>query len=296
MPRAILALRNYPIALLAALLLFVCTLLLATASGGVIRGGGDDQGSGMGGTGKSGGFGDSGFGGTGGPSPFLGDAGDAGDTDADADYGDRNHRADPQSDWPAPWLPREFPPQAQETARIPDDMQPLIELQRNPPVDPFRTAPFRTDPVRTDPADQPGTSPADNADTLRIIDPDNSALPPHARHLMQLADSGEQMIEEAPSEIRLTVPEIPAAEDVGIEQYTMDDLAEYSGNNTGTVEIAESLTEVESETVNALIDESADRRISPERFQRPELPPIQRMRPAVDRASIMPPRVQPMRI
>ena len=254
MPRAILALRNYPIALLAALLLFVCTLLLATASGGVIRGGGDDQGSGMGGTGKSGGFGDSGFGGT------------------------------------------EFPPQAQETARIPDDMQPLIELQRNPPVDPFRTAPFRTDPVRTDPADQPGTSPADNADALRIIDPDNSALPPHARHLMQLADSGEQMIEEAPSEIRLTVPEIPAAEDVGIEQYTMDDLAEYSGNNTGTVEIAESLTEVESETVNALIDESADRRISPERFQRPELPPIQRMRPAVDRASIMPPRVQPMRI
>lgn len=296
MPRAILALRNYPIALLAAMLLFVCTLLLATASGGVIRGGGDDQGSGMGGTGKSGGFGDSGFGGTGGPSPFLGDAGETGDT-GDSDAGsDHDNRADSRSDWPAPWLPREFPPQAQETARIPDAMLPLIELQKNPPVDPFRTAPVRTAPFRTDPADQPGTSPADDADTLRIIDPDNSALPPHARHLMQLANSGEQMIEEAPSEIRLTVPEIPSAENAGIEQYTMNDLAEYSNDKADTVEIAESLTEVESEPVYNLIDEAIDRRTSPERFQRPELPPIQRMRPAVDRASIMPPRVQPMRI
>jgi hypothetical protein len=43
-------------------------------------------------------------------------------------------------------------------------------------------------------------------------------------------------------------------------------------------------------------EDTADRRISPERIQRPELPPFQRIRPAVDRASIAPPRPQPMRI
>jgi hypothetical protein len=40
----------------------------------------------------------------------------------------------------------------------------------------------------------------------------------------------------------------------------------------------------------------SSRPLIPERIQRPELPPFQRMRPAVDRASITPPRPRPMAI
>jgi hypothetical protein len=39
-----------------------------------------------------------------------------------------------------------------------------------------------------------------------------------------------------------------------------------------------------------------ERRVAPDRIPRPELPPFQRIRPAVDRISISTPRPQPMRI
>src|SRR5690606_22376492 len=107
MPKAILALRKYPLAILMAMVLFVCTLILATSSIGIIRGGGD-EGSGLGGTGRDGLPGSSGFGGTGGPSPFFGDAGTTEPENDDDPFGGQN-----LDDWPAPWLPRET-----ETARI----------------------------------------------------------------------------------------------------------------------------------------------------------------------------------
>ena len=53
---------------------------------------------------------------------------------------------------------------------------------------------------------------------------------------------------------------------------------------------------VKLETAAKEIDQEIDRNALPDRIQRPDLPPFQRVRP-VDRASIMAPaRVQPMRI
>jgi len=70
-----------------------------------------------------------------------------------------------------------------------------------------------------------------------------------------------------------------------------------------TVELAEELSEIAelagmpaAQEEIPVIDAIEERRNSPERIQRPELPPFQRMRPAVDRSSVGPPRVQPMRI
>lgn len=72
MPKAILAIRSYPLTVLLAALVFALTLVLTTTSIGKVGIGGDDEGSGFGGTGRAGESGGSGFGGTGSPSPFFG--------------------------------------------------------------------------------------------------------------------------------------------------------------------------------------------------------------------------------
>ncbi|MDO8908825.1 MAG: hypothetical protein Q7W55_10055 [Pseudohongiella sp.] len=291
MPKAILALRSYPLAILMALVLFLCSLILATSSTGII--GGDDSGSGMGGTGKSGLPGDSGFGGTGGPRPFWGDAGASSDEQQD----NAENQQDPAG-WPAPWLQRET-----ETAQIPAEIAPLIDLQRNPLRDPTLEA-----------------APAfpDNPDVLRIIEQDTSQLPLHLRRELELANSGEEMIESSPIEIRLQIPAISAPDPVDVPALQRqletqqalfaeptvsepeadaalpgeaETISQQSGNNSvaenGNGEIPEILTET---------PQAVDPRATTERIQRPELPPFQRMRPAVDRTSVLPARPQPMRI
>jgi hypothetical protein len=287
MPRAILALRRYPIAILMALVLFLCSLLIATNSigtilinGGVINGGGgEDQGSGMGGTGKSGVPGDSGFGGTGGPSPFLGEAG----TD-DRDLDENPTSIESQDGWPAPWLPRE-----QEMASIPAEIAPLIEIQRNPPQDPF--------------LDESLVFPGE-PDALRILDEDSSVPSLYMRQLLELVNtpdvsngtssgvsngvSTELPIESPRLEISVQIPVIlapePAASLPEIQQPELTQQPSLAASN------AEELPEIVTET------NQPDPRQNTERVQRPELPPFQRMRPAVDRASIAPARPQPMRI
>jgi hypothetical protein len=270
MPRAILALRRYPTAILMAIVLFLCSLLIATNSigtilinGGVINGGGgEDQGSGMGGTGKSGMPGDSGFGGTGGPSPFLGDA----DTDEAREQEDSTS-ADLQDNWPAPWFPRE-----QETASIPAEIAPLIELQRNPPEDPFRDGSLLF----------PG-----EPDALRMLDEDNSAPSLYMRQLLELANTPDLPVESPALEINVQIPVILAPEPAPLPEVHPNQLTEQS-----------TLASSDSDELPEIVTETAqpDPRQTTERVQRPELPPFQRMRPAVDRASIAPARPQPMRI
>lgn len=292
MPKAIIALRSYPLAILMAVVLFLCTLILATNSTGIMGGGGD-EGSGLGGTGKSGIPGDSGFGGTGGPSPFLGDAGTQ--TPEQADETEPNQQ-DPNQ-WPAPWLPRET-----ETARIPEELAPLIELQRNPLIDPTRNqAPLFPD----------------NPDALRIIEQDTSSLPSHLRQQIDLANSGEAFTEEPVLEIQLRIPEVQAPEPDDIpallrqmqntqtaqqdpqpvpETLTSELPAEPAAATTDELH---SVAEHSDEEIPEILTETpqpADPRSTTERIQRPELPPFQRMRPAVDRASVLPSRPQPMRI
>lgn len=273
MPKTILALRRYPTAMLMAIALFLCSLLIATNSigtilnnGGVINGGGgDDQGSGMGGTGKSGVPGDSGFGGTGGPSPFLGDSG-LGTDDMNED--NSATAADIPDAWPAPWLPRE-----QETAAIPAEIAPLIEIQRNPPQDPFRNA----DSLQRA-----------EADTLHILDQQDSMPSLYLRQLIELADSVEESNDAPQLEISLQIPEIEAPEPMSwpiFQQQQTDTTSEGLASND-----VEQLPEILTETTQP------DVRHNAERIQRPELPPFQRLRPAVDRASIVPARPQPMRI
>jgi hypothetical protein len=281
MPKAILALRSYPLAIFMALVLFLCSLILATSSTGIIDGG-EDSGSGMGGTGKSGLPGDSGFGGTGGPSPFLGHS--------DNNGVEEEHLELPlnPADEPAPRLQREI-----ETAHIPEDIAPLLELQRNPLRDPT----LRPTPLFPD-----------NPDALRIIEQDNSNLPLHMRQQLELANSGEAMTQSAPIEIRLQIPEISAPEpsEVPVLRRQLETqqaqlvepaskqeeaASQPSENNNIAEQSAEEIVEIVTET-----PEITDPRSNRERILRPELPPIQRMRPAVDRASVLPARPQPMRI
>ncbi len=298
MPKAILALRSYPLAILMALVLFVCSFLIATSSIGTISGGGDDQGSGMGGTGRTGGYnGDSGFGGTGGPSPFLGS------TEA-VDNADDTHTGDAVSGDTDSLIEPFLQQLDTETARIPDDMRPLIELQRNS----LQSPDFR-----------------DTAPALDILDDPSQELPPHARRLLDMAEAGNTTIVEPPLEIQIQIPDATGTDD--IERFRMEVAepapspeAEAGPDADGSIDSAVDRTiesqeqplilqqlpvegiagnDADTDVEGAAAEENAldnNRPLIPERIQRPELPPFQRMRPAVDRASITPPRPRPMQI
>lgn len=304
MPKAILALRSYPLAVIMALILFACSFVIATST----IGNGGDEGSGMGGTGRSGGFsGDSGFGGTGGPSPFVGSS------DSEAQ---NSLEQSPDNALPMDSLIEPFVRQMQETVRIPDDLRPLIELQRTPLEDP---------------------SWQDSSDSLNMLDDTRSELPPGARRLLDMAEADDSRV--APTlELQLRIPETSPASIDNIEPYQMELARQPAANaqNSAAGEEVQADSQPESPLTSPLLasplleapilespedpgltrtgeiadhsdgavqedirEQNADaegRPMIPERIQRPELPPFQRMRPAVDRASITPPRVQPMRI
>lgn len=305
MPKALLVLRDYPL-ILVMTLVFLFGLALATSSTGVVGGGGDDSGSGMGGTGKSGTPGDSGFGGTGGPSPYLGSSSNtSNEANSDARADDSNAQPQNLADWPAPWLPRET-----ETARIPEEIAPLIEIQRNPLRNPLSaptnvlSAPDMLIPqgMQTDGALQTADS---SLTPLRIIEQDSSQLPSHLRQSLDAAHSGETMLEAAPVEIRLQIPEIAAPDPMNIpvlrkpETAVPDAVDNDAVNNNAVNNIAENsseeLPEIVTETPTN--DGRSEARDAIERIQRPELPPFQRVRPAVDRGPVQSSaRPQPMRI
>lgn len=288
MARAIQVLRQYPWTLIAAMFLFVCSLALAASTLGIIRpNGGEDQGSGMGGTGKNGPFNDSGFGGTGGPSPFLGDSGEESDQT-------ESERSDdtltPMGNIPgASWMPRET-----ETAEIPEEMQPLIEIQQTPLVDPLK----QHNP--------------ENGDTLRILDPAaDSHLPAYERKQLQMAESGNVPEPGDSLEIHLTVPDTESMPEADIEQFSLEQLARSESQTTSeeeTAPVPENSEQPVSNTTIPVIDainlangqDAEDEREQtreqlPERIQRPELPPMQRVRPAVSRPAVTPPP-KPMHI
>jgi hypothetical protein len=308
MARAILVLRQYPWTLIAAVFLFVCSLALAASTMGIIRpNGGDDQGSGMGGTGKQGPFNDSGFGGTGGPSPFLGD------NDNNDEQQNPDDDLDPMGNIPgASWMPRET-----ETAEIPADIQPLIDIQQSPLLDPLR----QHNP--------------ENGDTLRILDPAaDSHLPAYERKQLQMAESGNMPAPEQSLEIHLNVPKADTLPEANIQQFSLEQLARSTDSDTPEAEAPQeqalsdtphsdsaiaaeqSRPEVDAEremtapdteipVIDAINlangqDSAEERELTreqlPDRIQRPDLPPMQRVRPAVSRPAITAPRPQPMHI
>lgn len=67
-------------------------------------------------------------------------------------------------------------------------------------------------------------------------------------------------------------------------------LASYIGNEDSS-EIEPAVLQTDSTDIQSM----TDRNMHPDKIQRPDLPPIQRIRP-VERISVLPPRIQPMRI
>lgn len=252
MPRAIIAIRNYPVALLLAALLFTASLILAAGSLGYI--GGDDEGSGLGGTGKNGDFGGSGLGGTGAPNPFLGGSGELTDPD------DQDASQDPGA-------PAINDPEALDRAmrRIDNQSDPQLRIG-----EPVQTADLMND-------EQTREALRQTRETLR-----ENAL-----------QRGNEAFRNRPEvvNIRIEVNDPVDNDDLieGIEPYSLP----RPEPESAPMEVADSSDDASDNEEEQ--EGSSDQRISPERIQRPELPPFQRVRP-VQRASIAAPRPRPMRI
>jgi hypothetical protein len=244
-PEVIRAIRSYPLTLLIAGFLFLCSLVLATASIGKIIGGGEDEGSGMGGTGKSGEFGGSGFGGTGGPNPFFGVTDEVPEDERATTDEPGN---DQFNELELPSLLRSID-EILETAEIPRPMDTRSELSSTRP-------------------------PAVPDDAYIGLDP----ITPAQQHLQDLADAAQQDVADTVIRIEVEIEDPTPRSSIAeqIEPFEMPQIAQ----------------EQESETTD---ETNGNNRASPERIQRPELPPFQRVRP-VQGAAVPAPRPTPMRI
>ena len=272
MPEAILAIRSYPATLLLALLLFLATLVITTGSlGKVGSGGGDsgDGGSGIGGTGRSGEFGGSGFGGTGGSSPFF--------TSAE----EEDHTVEPG----------------------------VLEYVEPTAIEsPTELANLEAQERATQAIEESLT------ETIKQVLEQHPLI--NESHISLASDSGEisEALRTAPSPIPETalssqqiveVVQLESSEESGVDpisthdiQYSTleeDPVDVYSNPNSELLQNVAETVPVNLDVAPQLVDPEIDRSSLPDRIQRPELPPFQRIRP-VERAAIMPPRVQPMRI
>ncbi len=257
MPRAILAMRTYPATILLAVLFFIATLLITAGSLGKVRNGGDggDGGSGMGGTGKSGEFGGSGFGGTGGPSPFF--------TSFDTSTPDAASQ-DAQADTtPAPAIAVQDVPPVQQEA-------PNSALQ-NEIIETIESNPMR---AQTDIEIAQGS----------------------------LETQAPLVVEEEPAPVQLVaLPEVevevkPEAEQPQLALTPVEAVREEPADivEEAPQQLAETMA-VKLETETEEEEASRARGDLPDRIQRPEIPPFQRIRP-VQRPALLPPRIQPMHI
>ncbi len=281
MPRAILALRRYPATMLLAAFLFAASLILAATSMGTVTGGGegDDGGSGIGGTGKSGEFGGSGFGGTGGPSPFFTSA-----TPTDSEQ-DAQPAADSQ----------DATPQLADTPSLEESV--LIELSSSLETNAL---------AEREQADDVAVTPASGQPAVLIDIAQAPALERPATPELVVADAPEPLAVDAeskpaPEQVAATAtasaPELEPGSDTQLTPVVqaVQSLTTDVGGLVETASVpAESVT-VAQESKEDVPAEPLDRASVPERIQRPDLPPFQRIRP-VERPSLLPSRVQPMRI
>lgn len=288
MPKAILAIRTYPATVILAMLLFLATLAITTGSmGKVTTSGGDggDGGSGIGGTGRSGEFGGSGFGGTGGPSPFV----------TSAESGDRETNSPAAGDVPILVLVENTEAPATQVASTPDQQIPekstASGLQR----------------AITESIEQNAL--VKQSELILAVDDAPEPTAPVAPAVEVAAPQLMQIV-EAP---QLEIPVIPAAREPEVQkqaavlgqEYELAFTTESAADEPVTVEESgvdiPMLLEQQAKTTSVKLEtaESDEPEIGrgniPDRIQRPDLPPILRIRP-VERVSIMPPRVQPMRL
>lgn len=280
MPKAILAMRSYPATFALAILLFLLTLMITTGSLGKVRSGGDggDGGSGMGGTGKSGEFGGSGFGGTGGPSPFF--------TVTDPVQDDHENL---QATEPA--VAVELPDIAPPSTLIAQDPPPVITepetAQKNPVVEVIESHPLVEETRQEIAQDETevSASPAveEVQESLQLVE-----AKPELSPISTAPSAAEQDLREE------KVPNSGLEENTRIAT-TEDPQAVSPETRTSETRDVPQLAETITVTLDPDADTQEATRERPERIQRPELPPFQRITP-VQRPTLLPPRVQPMRI
>lgn len=277
MPKAILAIRSYPATLALALLLFLLTLIITTGSLGKVRSGGDggDGGSGMGGTGKSGEFGGSGFGGTGGPSPFF--------TVTDPVV-EEEQRPEHTLSAPATVVEQPSTLLAQDPVEpaSPAEDTPLLEaIEHHPLVEETRQEIAQETPEA---AEVLATQP----EPVQMVE----ATPPLQRSEQSVvpANDVQPLVQEPTPAVQFaSVPETPSD---AVEQAAQQHNAVPQSEQAAEVQqLAETMT-VKLDTAPEGVEPDRER---PERVQRPDLPPFQRITP-VERPTLFPPRVQPMRI
>lgn len=263
MPKTLSAIRRYPTTTFLAVLLFLVTLAVATGSLGIVRpggnggGGSEDGGSGFGGTGRSGEFGGSGLGGTGMPSPFITQDDSREETEPAAEPG--QPPVDPVESvlTPAPVLEIAVEMAVESTVDAVEESAPVTEALAERIIPAVNIV--AEDPVELDPVDE---SPA-----------------PAEQNLLQPA------VLPAP----IQVVEAPAIEAVPVTPAETGEVEEMSA-----VQEAPQLVDSVPPIVESEAD-STDRNVLPERIQRPELPPFQRVRP-IERPSIAaPPALAPAR-
>lgn len=261
MPSAITAIRRYPATLLLAVFLFIASFVIATGSFGKVGGGGsDDEGSGIGGTGRTGEFGGSGLGGTGAPSPLV------------------THN--------------ETPTETETETESQTTPSPTSILALSPVID-LRIDTRIPDRVKSEILQELNTNIEQRA--LQLSESNTEVPQPAAELVEPRIIEPIQLVEASEATTRDVAPNQLAESVSNIAIDTTQELLEIPPvliEPAVTVENQQLAEGTSSEPENIM---EAQRLEMPERIQRPDLPPIQRVRP-VERISIMPPRAQPMRI
>lgn len=247
---------------LAALL---CALLLNLGSSGNIRQGGDDEGSGLGGTGRLPVPGsESGLGGTG-LKPFLGSRSESPDT-----------------------VPAEvevfYAPESRKLA-LTEALELDIPVSREVEIAPLESpvqiataSSFTRDSSAIDINEQIQRDLDSNA--LAYLQLKDQLLARHSDTNFEAARAQQSESEAADSEPH---PEAAATTETDLAWQAV---ASFFSQNS----------DEDQENGAAGLETEGDRIERPDRVQRPELPPMQRIRPSVQRAGILPPRVKPLRL
>jgi hypothetical protein len=246
---------------LAALL---CALLLNLGSSGNIRQGGDDEGSGLGGTGRLPVPGsESGLGGTG-LKPFLGSRSETADT--------------------APIEVEVFYAPESRKLALTQTLELDIPVSREVEIAPLES------PVQIAAA----SSFTRDSSAIDINEQIQRDLDSNALAFLQLkdqlvarqGDAGFEAAKSQQSESEAANKPSPEPAATAESDLAWQAVASFFSQNTdGDQDIADAGVEAESDRIER-----------PDRVQRPELPPMQRIRPSVQRAGILPPRVKPLRL
>lgn len=241
---------------LSAMLLLLLLVVWQISSNGVVRGGGEDDGSGIGGTGRTGSSGgESGFGGTG-LKPYLG----------------INSALENQIEVQ---ILRE--PALRATA-ITETHVAQTQVAVVTPATP-RTGIVQSEPM---PASIVSSAPISIAESVQ------STLDSSALYYEQLNDVLGKAEWTGSSEI--DTPTSPTTESSTNWSAVVEFLSRNLPTKSSETPESESNQLARAEMPDAAVDLAR-----PEPLQRPQLPPVQRVSP-LQRAAILPPRVQPMRL